>query len=165
MRTMTLALGLALIFAAPAGAAPSEHGKNEKEVLARLDVWKEAMMKKDKAAFEKVLHPDLTYGHASGLIETRDQAIQHVVGSKASYTAINFNDTKVRVQGNTAMVTGKVDYQEHGATGKDTTINLVVLSVWVKGAPGWQMIARQATKPLPPAPPAAAAPTPPAAAH
>jgi ketosteroid isomerase-like protein len=168
MRTSMLTLALLLVVTA-AQAAPAE-----KEVLASMDAWKTAMMKKDRAGFDKVLHPDLSYGHASGKVETKAEAIDHVVNSKATYTAINFTDTKVRVQGKTAYVTGKVDLQEHGAAGKDSSTNLVVLSVWVKSGPGWQMIARQATKPTPPEAPktaAAAAPAksaaaaPPAAAH
>jgi ketosteroid isomerase-like protein len=165
MRTSIVALGSFLVIAAPLAATAAPPA--EKEVLASLDAWKTAMMKKDRAAFDKVLHPDLTYGHASGKVETKAEAIDHIVASKATYTAINFADTKVRVQGKTAMVTGKVDYLEKGADGKENATNLVVLSVWVKGSPGWQMIARQATKPTPPAAPkaaAAAAPAAPAAA-
>jgi hypothetical protein len=163
MRTSILALGFSLLGAAPALAAPAEakakaEVEAEKQVLDAMDVWKQAMIKKDRAAFEKVLHPDLTYGHSSGMVESKAQTVEHLVNSKATYVAINFADTKVRVQGKTALVTGKVDYQER-TNGKDTMINLVVLSVWVKGSPGWQMIARQATKPAPPAS-AAAAPTP-----
>jgi ketosteroid isomerase-like protein len=144
---------------APALAGPPA----ENEVLATMDAWKQAMIKKDRAALEKVLHPDLTYGHSSGTVENKVEAIEHVMGPKTMYVAINFADTKVRVQGKTALVTGKVELQER-ANGKDTTINLVVLTVWAKGPSGWQMIARQATKPAapasasaPPAQPAASA--------
>jgi ketosteroid isomerase-like protein len=162
MRKSILALTLGLSFLVGAPAMSVSASSAEKEVLAAMDAWKQAMLKKDKAAFEKLLHPDLTYGHSSGVVETKAQAIQHVVGGTGAYVSINFGpDTKVRVQGNTALVTGKVDYLER-ANGKDNTINLIVLSVWVKSAPGWQMIARQATKPTPPAAPTAAA-TPPAA--
>jgi ketosteroid isomerase-like protein len=153
MRTSTFALGLSLLMAAPALAA----GSADKDVLAAMDGWKQAMIKKDRAGLEKVFHPDLTYGHSSGTIETKAQAIQHVVGATASYVAINFADTKVQVHGNTALVIGKVDYQER-AKDKDTTVNLVVLSVWTKTPAGWQMIARQATKPTPPHPPSPPAP-------
>jgi ketosteroid isomerase-like protein len=152
MRKFILALGLSLALAAPALGASAD-----KEVLAAMDAWKQAMIKKDKAGFEKLYHPDLAYGHSSGVVETKEQAIQHVLGGEGTYTAINFGpDTKVRVHGNTAFVTGKVDYQER-AHGKDNVVNLVVLSVWMKSGPGWQMIARQATKPTPPAAAAAAA--------
>jgi ketosteroid isomerase-like protein len=151
MRTLMVALGVLLAFAAPARAG----GSADKDVLAAMDVWKEAMLKKDRAAFDKVLHPDLTYGHASGVVETKAQAIEHVVGNAGTYVAINLTDTKVRVQGNTALVTGKAEYVER-IKDKETRSNLVVLSVWLKGRGGWQMIARQATKP----PPAPAAPAP-----
>jgi len=157
MRTSILALCLSVLGAAPALAgAPAE-----KEVLAAMDAWKQAMIKKDRAVLDKLLHPDLTYGHSSGVVENKAQAIEHVMSTKVEYVGINFSDTKVRLQGRTALVTGKADLQER-TDGKDRTVNLVVLSVWVKGAPGWQMIGRQATKPTPPTPAAAStAPTPP----
>jgi hypothetical protein len=59
-------------------------------VLAAQDLWRQAMTRKDRAAFEKVLHPDLRYGHSSGLIETKPQAIQHVLGSTAIWERIDF---------------------------------------------------------------------------
>jgi ketosteroid isomerase-like protein len=148
---LTLGLSLSLVLA----TAPARAGApTEKDVLAAMDAWKAAMMKKDRAALDKVFHPDLTYGHSSGKIETKAEAIQHVVGATGTYVAITFADTKVHLLGKTAVVSGKVDYQERNG-GKDTTINLVVLTVWANGPQGWQMIARQATKPTPPAPPPA----------
>ena len=143
--------GLAVTATAPALAAPAEA-----EVMAAMDVWKQAMIKKDKAAFDKVLHPDLRYGHASGKIETKAEAIQHITSAEGGYTNITFSDTKVMVQGKTAIVTGKVDYLER-AHGKEGLVHLVVLSVWTKGPQGWQMLARQSTKPPPPAATTAAA--------
>lgn len=133
-----------LIALATSGTGP------EQEVLAAQDLWRQAMTRKDRAAFEKVLHPDLSYGHSSGLIETKAQAIQHVLGSSAVWERIEFRDTKVRVSGNTAYVTGKVDVHQRGKQNR-TLIKLVVLSVWVKERAGWQMLARQATRPEPPA--------------
>ena len=139
-----LALALSVI-AGPASAATTP----EQEVLAAQDLWRQAMTKKDRAAFEKVLHPDLRYGHSSGLIETKAQAIQHVLGSTAIWERIEFQDTVVKIQGDTAIVTGKVDVHQRGTKNR-TLIKLVVLSIWKKGTPGWQMLARQATRPEPP---------------
>jgi ketosteroid isomerase-like protein len=158
MRTTTFALGLTLLVAAPAAATAAPSGK-EKEVLASMDAWKAAMMKKDRAAFDKVYHPDLSYGHSSGVVETKAEAIQHVLGGKGTYTAINFTDTKVRVHGNTAFVTGKVDYLER-VEAKENPVHMVVLSVWTKAPSGWQMIARQSTKPPAPTAPGATAAAP-----
>ena len=148
MRTIILTLALSGLLTAPALAAPAE-----KDVLAAMDAWKQAMLKKDRAVLEKVFHPDLSYGHSSGVLENKTQAIEHVVAGGGTYTAIDLSDTKVQVHGNAAIVTGKAEYHEHTKENKDTTANLVVLSVWLKGPKGWQMVARQATKPGPPAPP------------
>ena len=133
---------------APAASNPAA----EKEVLAAMNNWKQAAMKKDRALFERTLHPDLTYGHSNGLIETKQESIDNIVDSKVIYQVVNFSDTKVHVHGDTAFVTGKVEF--HQKTGDTVAvINLIVLTVWVKGPQGWRMIARQATRPAPPAQP------------
>jgi ketosteroid isomerase-like protein len=120
----------------------------EKNVLAALDVWKEALIKKDRAGFEKVLHKDLQYGHSDGHIEDKATAIKMIVDGAANWEAVNFADTKVQLKGDTAFVTGKVQYLER-ENGQLAEINLVVLSAWVKEGKSWQMIARQATRPTP----------------
>jgi ketosteroid isomerase-like protein len=141
-----------LLLTAVALAPAASNAAAEKEVLAAMNTWKQAAMKKDRALFDKTLHADLTYGHSNGLVETKQDSIDHIVNSKVIYQAVNFSDTKVRVHGDTAFVTGKVDF--HQKTGDTVNvINLVVLTAWVKGPQGWQMIARQSTRPAPPAQP------------
>jgi hypothetical protein len=119
-------------------------GPGDKAVLAALDTWKEAMLKKDRAALEKIFHPDLSYAHSSAMVETREQAIPHIVDS-AGWEAIEFADTTVRLQGKVAIVNGKTDMHQRGKD-KVTISKLIVLTVWVKGSQGWQMIARQAVR-------------------
>jgi hypothetical protein len=116
----------------------------EKAVLAAMDAWKEAMLKKDRAALEKIFHADLSYAHSSAMVQTKEQAIAQVVAG-AGWSAIELADTTVRLQGNVAIVNGKTDMHErHGD--RTSVSKLVVLSVWVKGPQGWQMIARQAVR-------------------
>jgi ketosteroid isomerase-like protein len=119
--------------------------KSEKEVLAAMDAWKQATMKKDRAALDKLLHEDLTYSHSSGHNESKADVIQSVTSGKSAVEAIDFSDTTVRVYGNTALVKGKVDIRNN-AGGKSTTANLNILHVWLKGSKGWQLVARQATR-------------------
>ena len=142
MRKLFLIL-LAAAVLAPAASDP----KAEKDILAALDIWKQAVMKRDRAGLEKVLHPDLVYVHSNGLIETREQQIQHMVGSSVDYAAIDFADTVVRFHGAMALVTGKVVYHQVAKNGNKTIINLAVLTVWTRGPQGWQMIGRQSTRP------------------
>src|SRR5688572_31100995 len=141
MTRFLLAFTLLALSPLPAAAASAA----EKEVLAAMDLWKRGMVKKDVAAFDAVFHPDLTYGHSSGLIENKTQATDHVIKNSTVYDDIRFADTKVSVTGNTALVTGKVQYLKRPKDQKVIVQDLVVLSVWVKTAKGWQMRARQAT--------------------
>src|SRR5436305_565448 len=94
----------AVVLAQPAFAASPA----EKAVLAAQDAWKEAMLKRDGAALEKLFHPDLSYAHSSALVQTKADAISHIVDG-LGWEAIDFADTTVRLQGNVAILNGKVD--------------------------------------------------------
>jgi ketosteroid isomerase-like protein len=137
----------------PAADSPAQA---EKAVLAAMETWRQAMLTKDAAAFDRVFHPDLRYGHSIGLIESKQQATDHVLKSTTVYKAVELSDTKVKLYGDTAIVTGKAHYEKHPKGAPVLHQHLVVLSVWVKTARGWQMLARQSTEPNP-APPAATA--------
>ena len=133
-----------LISASVLSAAGSE-SKGEKEVLAAMDSWKQATMKKDKAALEKLLHEDLSYTHSSGKNETKADVIKSVTTGPSTVEAITFTNNTVRVYGNTALVKGKVDITNK-TDGKATTANLDILHVWLKGSQGWQLVGRQAVR-------------------
>ena len=68
-------IGMLLATALILSAAPSE-SKGEKEVMAAMDAWKQATMKKDGAALDKLLHPDLTYSHSSGMNQTKAEVLK-----------------------------------------------------------------------------------------
>jgi hypothetical protein len=131
--------------AALAAGANDKDKNDEKAVLAALESYKLAMVKQDRAGLEKIFHADLSYGHSSAMLETKAQAIPHILDG-AGWEAIEFADTTVRLQGKVAIVNGKTDMHQRNK-GKPTTISkLVVLTVWVKAPQGWQMIARQAVR-------------------
>jgi ketosteroid isomerase-like protein len=124
------------------GAAPD--AKTEKEVLAALDTYKQALLKKDAAALAKILGDDLTYTHSSNKHENKADVIESLKNGTI-YEAIEFKDPKVRVYGNTALVKTDADFHNHTA-GATTVIKLNILHVFVKGPQGWQLVARQATR-------------------
>jgi hypothetical protein len=45
-----------------------------------------------------------------------------------------------------AIVNGKADFHERKKDQPTTTAKLLILTVWVKGPSGWQLIARQAVR-------------------
>jgi ketosteroid isomerase-like protein len=125
-------------------SAATPDPKAEKEVLATMDAYKQAMMKKDAAALTRIVSDDLTYTHSSNLHQDK-AALLASLKENTVVEAIDFKDLKVRVYGNTAVVKGDVDFRNNAA-GVVTVSKLNVLHVLVKGPQGWQLVARQATR-------------------
>jgi hypothetical protein len=123
-------------------SAASIGSKDEKDVLAAMEAYKEAMIHKDGAALEKLLSNDLTYTHSGGQQETKADVIKSITSGKTIVERIDFLGVAVRIYGKTALVKGKVDLYHS----KTNIVHMDVLHVWVKGPQGWQMAARQATR-------------------
>jgi ketosteroid isomerase-like protein len=137
--------GLTLAVAQPAPSAAA------KEVLAASDALKQAMMKKDAAALQKLLHEDLTYSHSNARKQTKADVVEAATG-KTTIEAMDFSDATVRVYGTTGLIRANVDMR-NSTDGKSTTSHLNILFVWLKGPGGWQLVARQATQVSPPTTP------------
>jgi len=132
------------LFTATLLCAANPDSKTEKEVLATLDVYKQALLKRDAAALSKVLSDDLTYTHSSNLHQDKTAVLESLKGTSFQ-EAIDYKDLKVRQYGNTAVVTGDVDFRNNTA-GVVAVSKLYITFVLVKGPQGWQIVDRQATK-------------------
>ena len=128
--------------------ADSPEEKSEKEVLAAMNAWKQAMLTRDRAALNGLYAPGLLYVHSGGKQESKAEAIEVAVAGKDRYEAIDLEDISVSVYCNTALVRAKVILRiNSGGNGTATnTISLDVLHVWIKMPAGWQMAARHATR-------------------
>ncbi len=136
---------VSILFSTLILAAAPASSKDDKEILAAMDAYKEAMIHKDGAALDKLLSNDLTYTHSGGQLETKADVIKSITAGKTIIEALDFSDTSVRLYGNVALVKGKVDLWHS----KTNIVHMNVLHVWVKGPQGWQMVARQATRLMP----------------
>jgi ketosteroid isomerase-like protein len=133
-----------LLAAATVLPAATPDAKTEKEIMAAMNSYKQAIIKKDAAALQQVLSDDLVYTHSSNLHQDKAALIESLKGNSTTED-LDFKDLKVRVYGNTAVVIGDVDF--HMSTGGVQSVNhLNVLHVLVKGPQGWQLAARQAVK-------------------
>ena len=150
---LTFALGLAL-FVVVAVVQPAHAASDETAVKDALEAWRQAMLKKDRPAFERIYHPDLVYAHSNGKTESKEEAIASVVDGPSTWDQVNLADTKIRLSGKLAVVTGKVEYHQR-ENGVVQLVPLTVMTVWSKGPRGWQMIGRQASKLPAPVPVAA----------
>lgn len=122
-------------------AATSNDPKAEKEILATMEAYKQAMIHNNAPVLEKLLSDDLAFTHSHGQFQNKADVLQGVTSGKNVIIRMEFTDTTVRVYGNTALVKGRVDLW-HSETNQ---VPMNVLHVWVNGPKGWQLVARQAT--------------------
>ena len=143
MRMLTTAIAL-LSLAAVYAAVPTP--AEEKEVLAAMSAFAEAVAKRDVATLQRVLHDELVYSHSDTRAQTKADIIKEAQENRGA-GGIALADPKVHVYGNTAIVRGRVG---GGARGVQVSSPHAV-AIWVKGPAGWQVVARTATRPPDPA--------------
>jgi ketosteroid isomerase-like protein len=117
----------------------------EKQVLAAIEVWKNAVLTKNEAALKGVLADDLSYGHSNGLIENKAEFMEVILKEKTKFTTLDMPDMQVNIVGNTAVVRNKM-FADVETAGVKSRTNLGVLQVWTRGRNGWQLLARQGFK-------------------
>lgn len=135
---MKTALAL-LLLCIPVFAAESSA---QKEISVSVDNWKQAMLKGDAAALDKLYHKDLVYVHSGGKMELKAEAIANATKPGSVAKAVQVNSLETRVYGNTGLVSAKVDI----TNGAGDTSHLDLLMVWLKVGPGWQLVSRHALK-------------------
>jgi ketosteroid isomerase-like protein len=128
-----------LVFAAAASLSAADP---KADVLAAMESWKQAVLQKDAAALDRLLHADLTYSHSDAHSESKADILKALPNTQS----IKIGESSVRIYGNTALIKGPMEFVSAAANGTTTTTNLSVLQVWIKGPKGWQLVARQSTK-------------------
>lgn len=145
IRSLLVLMG-ALFLSLSAAAAPSDPAAVRSEVLHAIEQWKQAVISGDRAGLERAYHPDLSYGHTDGAVLDKKQQIDRTVGPGHSFPAIDISDIAIRPEGNIALVTGVFAFHSL-KDGQESVSRLSGLDVWIKAEAGWQLIARQLTRP------------------
>ena len=104
-----------------------------------MDAYKEAMIHNDAATLDKLLSDDLAFTHSHGEFQNKAAVLKAAAGPQ-NILKMEFTNTVVSIYGKTALVKGRVDLWH-----PDTVVHMDVLHVWINGAKGWQLVARQAT--------------------
>ena len=80
---------------------------NENEILGLEDQRLGAMVARDFAALEKLVHGDLLYTHSSGVTDTKASWLESMKSGKTRYKSASCSDRQVRFFGEVALVRGK----------------------------------------------------------
>ena len=145
-RFATFAATLALV--APSllqGSRLWAQSNEEAAVLQAVDALTKAMVDADHARLEELAAEQLSYGHSSGVIQSKAQFVDSIINKETIYKAVSLTEPSTAIAGNNAIVrhTAAVDYESAGKAG---SAKIGVLQVWVKQDGHWKLLARQAFK-------------------
>ncbi|GAB4029021.1 nuclear transport factor 2 family protein [Spirosoma gilvum] len=131
--------------AATASTATKPASADEKAVIATEKKRFTAQIDKDFAVLDRVLASDMIYNHSSGVSDTKTSFVESIRDGKTVYQAIDIEEQKVRVYGNTAVING-LCMLKATSNGNPVNNHLRYLSVYVKKGGQWQMVAWQSLK-------------------
>lgn len=119
--------------------------KKEAQVSAAVEKLKLAMVSGERAALESISADQLSYGHSSGLIETKAQFVEKIASGQSDFVTIELKNQTITISGNTAIVR----HELHGTTNdnnKPGEVHLRIMLVWQKQSKDWKLLGRQAVK-------------------
>jgi ketosteroid isomerase-like protein len=118
--------------------------RDERELTQLVKDLNEAVVKADVALLERVLHDDYVHHRPRGTVENRAQYLENRKARRVDFESLVPDEIKVRVYGDTAIVTGRST-----AKGKDQYGKMDEQRRWtrvlVRRDGRWQFVHFQAT--------------------
>lgn len=115
------------------------------QVLQAVTMLERALVIKDSMQLEKLLHPDLAYGHSNGWVQSKSEVLKDMSSGYLVYRKIETQAISITVKKRYATVKEKISV-EGEVKGTVFKLNLFVLQWWRKTRKGWQLMMRQSTK-------------------
>ena len=101
-----------------------------------------AMLGRDVAALERLLHPDLVYMHSSGVSDSKASYIEGLRDGTWDYRRCNRSDQTIRVHRGLALVFNRIGISIV-VRGIPKELDNRALAVWLAGGDTWRLIALQ----------------------
>ena len=115
------------------------------EVENSVNKLTELMITPDSLALDKLILNNLSYGHSSGKIETKQQFMQSLLSGSSDFVDINLTDQTVTIQNKTALVRHTLNAKTNDKN-VPGNVKLNILLIWSKEKAGWKLLGRQAVK-------------------
>jgi ketosteroid isomerase-like protein len=111
-------------------------------VARAVEAYRKAMLGADKAQFEALCMDEISYGHTSGLLQTKVEFIASVTDGKTVWKSLTFENARNRVVGDNA-ISLFVWVGENESGGQTNKLKFDVVVVWKKLGSQWKMLVRQ----------------------
>ena len=123
------------------------HALTDAAVLLYLENdWGDARIRKDIAWFERILTDDATAASATtGTFQTKREYLESIRADKSVLESIELLEPSVRIDGNTAVITGINRTRGRDAQGKPFDRRAMFTGTWVKRDGRWMVRAFQGT--------------------
>lgn len=105
----------------------------------------DAQVRRDLTALDSMLGDDLTYIHASGLVQSKAEFMADLKSGKRIYTSIKYSDVNIRVLESTAVITAQSEIHVVHES-KENVLSIRVTEVYAQRNGQWQLIAYQSTR-------------------
>ena len=84
-----------------------DQARDERELTQLVKDLNEAVVKADVAVLERALHEDYVHQRPRGMVENRAQYLENRKARRVDFESLVPDEIKVRVYGDTAIVTGR----------------------------------------------------------
>ena len=146
MAWVLLTIGLCLVLASPAWAMPHREGHAvHKEIEALEMQWRNAEVDNNVKEMDHLLADDYIGISANGTVETKAQEIAQRKAGTVRIQSLDLSDLKVRVYGDTAVVTSKAELT--GVNGQsDISGDYRYTRVYNKRLGQWKIVSFEASR-------------------
>ncbi|MGA3397729.1 MAG: nuclear transport factor 2 family protein [Acetobacteraceae bacterium] len=122
-----------------------EDTAREAGIAQAVEAYREGLLTANKAQLEALCMDQLTYGHSSGLLQTKAEFIADATSGKTTWTSIRFEGATNRVVGDTA-ISRCIFVGENASAGKTNALRFAMVMVWHKQDGEWKLLVRQGYK-------------------
>lgn len=135
--------------------ADSETKQQRKEAhgqIKRLESdWRAAALKNDVAALDRLLAEDYIGIGANGMLQTKQQLLASRAAGKVHFDQIDYSDTKIRIYGDTAVVTTTAVIVAHSEANGDISGKYRYTRVYTRhnGAGSWRIVSFESSRVMP----------------
>jgi uncharacterized protein (TIGR02246 family) len=142
-RLLVIALSVILSsnLALAQAAKPAQNSADEKAVTQLVHEWLDALVKNDLDALDRIIADDYVITNSDGSVLGKQQELEPFKAG-LKFESATVEDLKVRVYGDTAVVTGAGTFKGN-FKGRAFAVQERFTDVWVKRDGRWQAVASQ----------------------
>ncbi|SFC52417.1 Ketosteroid isomerase homolog [Parapedobacter composti] len=111
-----------------------------------VEAFRQALVDADTAALERLTAASLSYGHSSGIVESKEEFIRTLATGASNFLSIRLSDQQITTSGDVAIVRHQLEAETADAGKDPATIRLQVMTVWQRADGQWKLLARQAVR-------------------